>query len=239
MLACDALTLYPVTQRTTLFAIPAIVLLLATSLELLHGPVRLWLGGNWHRPLWRLGVIAMAAIACLSAFGRLPASELHLPSEEAAAAVRYLRQHVAPNDVVWVHASSAESFRLYTRMLGWRDAPARFGQTGWPCCPRGVEAYRGMGSPDKVRADIDAQLPVGTAQTVWLLNTTRPAHWRFVGLDEPTEIGALLRGRGCWEQPQPRFHNIAVGQFQCPGGSPTTTQRPTNVITLAAAKQSK
>lgn len=239
LLLCDALTLYPVTQRTTLFAIPAIVLLLAMSLELLHGPVRLWLGGNWHRPLWRLGVIAIVAIACLSAFGRLPASELHLPNEEAAAAVRYLRQHVAPDDVVWVHASSAESFRLYTRMLGWSDAPARFGQTGWPCCPRGVESYRGMGSKDKVRADIEAQLPVGAAQTVWILNTTRPAHWRFVGLDEPAETGALLRGRGCREQPQTQFHNIAVGQFQCPGGSPTITQRPPNVITLAAAKQSK
>lgn len=225
MLVCDALGLYPVTQRTTLFATPALVLVFAMSLDLLHGPLRLRLGGGWHRPLSRFGVIGLIAVACLSALGRLPADEIRLPNEEVAAAVEFLQRHVGPKDVVWVHASSSESFRLYQRMLGWQDAPARFGQTGWPCCPRGVESQRGMGSPEKVRADVDAQLPAGIAQTVWILNTTRAAHWRFVGVDEAAEFGAVLRQRGCREQPGPRFHNIAVGRFHCAGIDAPTSAR--------------
>jgi hypothetical protein len=137
------------------------------------------------------------------------------PSEDMDGAVSFLQTHVQPEDFLWVHASCLEAFKLYVRMNKWRNAPARFGRTGWPCCPRGItNTLMDTTSETLVRSDFGNALPSNFSGRVWLLFTTRPQHWRGRA-DEPHIMQTVLRERGCTEMSTPAFVNLRVGLFNC------------------------
>jgi len=135
--------------------------------------------------------------------------------EDVASAVSFLRSSVQRGDLLWVHASCSEAFELYARMTAWNDAPVQFGHTGWPCCPRGIPVVEGSGKEDDVRSDLTSRVPTSFSGTVWLLYTTRAAHWKFVGVDQTKVMEDVFRERGCLQQPTPAFYNIGVSSFDC------------------------
>jgi hypothetical protein len=209
------LDLYPMRARTGLFLLPALILLFFSDLELivdfsLHRLRREWL----ELPL---DIALLCAALLLFGVGvrKQPLSTLKVPDEDVASAVSYLRSSIQRGDVLWVHASCSEAFKLYAKMTAWSDAPARFGNTGWPCCPRGIPVVEGSSREEDVRSDINSGVPAGFSGRVWLLYTGRNSHWRFVGADEPKTVEAVFRERGCLQQPVPAFHNIGVSSFDC------------------------
>ena len=74
---------------------------------------------------------------------------------------------------------------------------------------------KGTGSDADVRNDIDRAIPMNFPGRIWLVYTTRPEHWEFVGIDEPRILNDLFRERGCRRVPAPSFHGIGVGIFDC------------------------
>jgi len=135
--------------------------------------------------------------------------------EDFAAAVRFLQQRVKPGDLLLVHACCKEGFLLYSKMEDWNPPQVLYGDTGWPCCARGKDARPGISTGSAVTGDLDAKIPRGYSGRIWLLFTTRPTHWSYVGLDEGEIWRKHLWERGCPPGPYLRFENLAVSPMDC------------------------
>jgi hypothetical protein len=190
-------------------------MLLMCSLQLIANFVQRKLRSDWLRAILDITVVVVTILVIVAGTRKIAMAEPRVPEEDAASAVSYLRQHVHQGDILWVHASTSETFKLYERILHWTDSPVRYGQTGWPCCPRGVVATKGASTENAVRRDIDNGIPDRVRGRIWLLYTTRSTHWEFVGLDESQITRSVFSERGCVEMPTPSFHNIGISAFDC------------------------
>jgi 4-amino-4-deoxy-L-arabinose transferase-like glycosyltransferase len=208
LIASDRFSWYPFTERTSLFAIPFVIVLVMSSLQLASFFV-LRRRRSWVRPL--LDLVLLCGIAITISAGR---HHLYGPREDMDGAVSFLRAHVQSGDFLWVHASCSEAFKLYIRMNEWQDAPAHYGHTGWPCCARGIYNTSDTFGELLVRNDFGSALPIGFRGRVWLLYTLRPEHWQGKP-NEPQIMRAILRERGCVEMPTPPFLDVGVSSFDC------------------------
>jgi hypothetical protein len=197
LVAANAMRLYPATPRTRLFALPCFLL---GSALVVHHVVR-----------WRhMGTVAwIVLIAAGSQAAWKQVSEHRNQTEEDyAGAVQYLRKHVAPADLLLVHASLIEGFKLY-----WPNSRAIFGDTGRPCCHRGP--FTRLSRKQAVIDDLDRKIPKEFSGRLWLVYSTRDTHWNYIGLDE----GKLWRNhvwdKGCPPGPYLAFPNLAISPMNC------------------------
>jgi uncharacterized membrane protein len=212
----DRFNWYPFTERTSLFALPCLIAVILSSMQLISFFV---VKGrrDWIRPF--VDAMVLCAIILTLIAGRNKNPRVLWPGEDMDGAVSFLHAHVQPDDFLWVHASCLEAFKLYTRMSKWQDAPARYGHTGWPCCPRGITVSEYTSSSEAlVRSDFGNALPRNFSGRVWLLYTTRSEHWESFA-DEPHIMQTILLERGCTESPTPGFFNVGVNFFDCKEGA--------------------
>jgi hypothetical protein len=139
----------------------------------------------------------------------------NLPDEDFAGAVQYLRQRVMPADILLVHPSVIEGFKLYTRMEGWHDHHAIYGDTGWPCCLRDKIAPPGASTERAVADDLDRKIPRGFSGRVWMLYSGRHSHWVWAGLDEGVVWRAHMTEEGCPPGPYRVLANLPVSAMEC------------------------
>ena len=231
LIICNGLGRYPLTARTSLFLLPEVILLFLCNLQLILDFLVVRLRREWVDPLLDGAMVCATLLVVVLGLAKQPwgavkAYSLHgtvppgmnmvsIPEEDMASAVSYLRSSVQSGDIVWVHASCAETFKLYARMTGWNDAGVRFGHTGWPCCPRGIAVDAGSGKDDDVRGDLNSGVPTSFTGTVWLVYTNRSYHWDYVGVDQSKIMEDVMRERGCIQKPTPTFFNIGVSEFDC------------------------
>jgi hypothetical protein len=236
LVAAGAFGWYPMSYRTRLFVFPCFLIVALMGLDDLTS----WLAQVRHNRSLRSrlspgdcvpnqlqsrdrrersgGAIAWLAVAAAVLLGIR--SELRsrpsLPKEDVNGAVRFLQRTVAPDDLLIVHPSVGESFRLYSAVHGWPSPPVTFGDTGWPCCPRDKIARPGVSTRKAVIADLDRMIPPRYAGRVWLLYTIRPTHWDWVGLDESNVWRDYFSDRGCaMPKPYLRFENLAITFAVC------------------------
>jgi hypothetical protein len=195
--AANAVHWYPATPRTRLFALPCFLLGAAILVQ--------------HLVRWRhTGTVAWVILiaAASQAAWKQVSEHRNQAEEDYAGSVQYLREHVAPADLLLVHASLIEGFKLY-----WPDSHAIFGDTGRPCCQRGQ--FTRLSSRQAVLADLDAKIPKGFTGRLWLIYSTRDTHWNYVGLDE----GKLWRNhawdKGCPPGPYLALANLAISPMDC------------------------
>jgi hypothetical protein len=205
--ASGALGWYPVSHRTRLFVLPCFALLVMMTLEDLLRP-RFDRGFEALALALTLGIVAHAALNQVI-------ERRAVPEEDFAAAVRFLEPRIRPGDLLLVHACCKEGFLLYSGMDGWKPPSVLYGDTGWPCCARGKDARPGKSTEAAVTGDLDAKIPRGYSGRVWLLFTTRPTEWSYVGLDEGELWRKHLWDRGCPPGPYLRFENLAVSPMNC------------------------
>jgi hypothetical protein len=213
LLIADWFSWYPFTRRTSLFLLPFIVSSFVSSLQLLSYFALARFRWHWLRPLLDVTLLGVTFLTVSEIALGTPFATLKLPREEVDTAVSFLHEHVQSGDVLWVHASCSEAFKLYTRMRGWPNARAKYGHTGWPCCARGVYNY--MSNESLVRDDFSGVIPNGFSGRVWLLYTNRASHWRMVGVDERRIMKTVLSEKGCTEIPTSVFLNVGVSSFDC------------------------
>jgi hypothetical protein len=208
-----ALGWYPVSHRTRLFALPCFTLLaMTTAQDLLRRWLRHWFDQN--------AIIQVTAVAlAIGIGGHAAASQVierrAIAEEDFASAVGLLQKRVGPNDLLLVHACCKEGFHLYSAMDGWNPPRVLYGETGWPCCARGKDARPGISTRGAVTGDLDSKIPRGFSGRVWLLYTTRPTQWTYVGLNEGELWRNHLWERGCPPGPYLRFENLAVSPMDC------------------------
>jgi 4-amino-4-deoxy-L-arabinose transferase-like glycosyltransferase len=193
---------YPVSHRTRLFLLPCFLLVLGINSE--------WL---LRRGIARRSMdFALVGLICLIAglgIRREFRGDRQLPEEDVEAAVLFLRGHVAPSDLLAVHASCREGFKLYAAMYTWKPPHVIFGDTGGPCCSREQPAL-------DAQMDLDAKVPHDLPGRVWLFYTTRAKHWSYAGLDESKVWNQYFAKRGCSPQASFPFRNLGVNLFGCP-----------------------
>jgi hypothetical protein len=195
--AANAVRLYPATSRTRLFALPCFLLGAAMVAQYLV---------RWRR----IGTVAWVVLiaAGSQAAWKQVSEHRNRAEEDYEGAVQYLRKHFAPADLLLVHASLIEGFKLY-----WPDNHAIFGDTGRPCCGRGK--FTRLSSKQAVLEDLDHKIPKGFSGRLWLVYSTRDTHWNYVGLDE----GKLWRNhvwdRGCPPGPYLALANLAISPMDC------------------------
>ena len=214
LFVCNGFMLYPVTNRTVLFLLPAVILLLLCSLQLIFDVVLQRSRREWLKPTRDLVMVCATLVLIVNGAWTQPWGTFHVPEEDVEGAVSFLHANVQSGDVLWVHSTCAEAFKLYAAMTGWSNAPAQFGHTGYPCCPRGVQVGGGVSNEKDVRSDLD-RVPASFSGKVWLLYNTRADHWAWVGADEPKIMEDVFRERGCLQKQTPTFHHIGVSYFDC------------------------
>jgi hypothetical protein len=205
--------LYPASPRTRLFVLPCFLLIAALNAEDLCG--RLLRGRRTPAVVNALTWLVVVALGSQSAWKQIRERQ-NAPVEDFEGAVRYLRQHVAPSNLLLVNASVIEGFKLYTRMENWPDNHAIYGNTGWPCCRRDKAPTQGTSTERVVAEDLDRRIPRGFSGRVWLLYSARHTHWMWAGLDEGVLWRSHLTDRGC--PPGPYYlvlPNLAISSMDC------------------------
>lgn len=215
LVAAERLGWYPESPRTFLFARPCLILAVTMFAEEYVGRWREKSQKRWVRPIAAVATIIWALVV-VSKYR----SE---PLEDYAATVSYLREHMAPNDLLLVHANAREGFRLYSTMANW-DAPVvlgniRWGNTGWPCCQRNhpvPDASLPMEKKESiVRADLARMIPGDFRGRIWLAYASRWRHWRYVGLDEGEFSRKILWNGGCTLGAYTLLPNIQISAMDC------------------------
>ena len=214
LFASELLGWYPASPRTQLFVRPCFLLLLAINAE------DLVTYAKWRRrPVDAIVVLAAAVVIFLGVRKQFHEGRFQ-PEENMSGAVRYLRKNVGPSDLVLVHPSLREGFLLYTAIQGWNAKPVIYGDTGWPCCPRGRPAGVDFSTPQKVRHDLDAKIPRDFHGRIWLFYTDRPLHWAYVRVEDSKLWQNYFWSRNCRPELYIRFANLGLTPMQCGGNSP-------------------
>jgi hypothetical protein len=213
-------------KRLSAFLLPCLFLLVSTGLESIWSPVRERLPMA-ARP--RANLLAMLFMMVpLAVFFLYARSQVVLAAageEDMASVVRLLHDRVADEDLVYLHPTVVEQAKLYFRIEDWRPARVTVGLGSWPCCAKRQEyVHRSPGS-EPVVDDFLHHATANPTGLVWLVYTTREAHWEAMRVDEPGAILAALPGAGCRVTDRADFTGMAVRQIECEGeGSPATRQ---------------
>ena len=210
----DLLNIYPVTGRTTLFLLPCRIILVIAGLELTVSTIH-QIDFKWFRPLaiWVAPTLA-GLILCIGSV-RQQHYEPVRPRENPQDAIACLKAEFHDGDGLYVHASMEENFKLYARLLNFRPVGVQWGNTGWPCCPRHVEFWRGRGSVLRVDEDLTRLYGTALPERLWILETLRASHWDYIGLNEPAVLEELLFRRGCTLISHQEWRNVGLNLFQC------------------------
>jgi hypothetical protein len=206
LFASELLGWYPASPRTQMFVRPCFILLLVMVLQDLASRTK------WK---WDAVVVLAAAVVIFLGVRKQFHEGRFQPEEDMAGAVRYLRMNVAPSDLVLVHASLREGFQLYTSIQTWTGQPAIYGDTEWPCCPRGKLAGPNVSTPEDVLHDVDSKVPHDFHGRIWLFYTDRPLHWDYVHVYDPKLWQNYFWSRGCTPGPYIRFANLGLVPMNC------------------------
>jgi hypothetical protein len=158
---------------------------------------------------------AMASLVWLffNTVGLMPFfAEEHEDSEEAVA---YLRQRAEANDVLYVHATMREQFKLYTRALPVPASRIVYGNIGMPCCPRRDYRSPQQESEKNITDEIVALTNAATGRRLWMLITNRGLHWFHVRRNDIEIFERGLAGQGCQKLGEERFTGVYVAGFGC------------------------
>jgi hypothetical protein len=135
--------------------------------------------------------------------------------EDAEDAVSYLVRQLQADDVLYVHASMREQFKLYTRGKSVEAGQIIYGKIGSPCCPRKDYRPPHRESISDIAADLAALGGAAAGQRLWLLVTARPSAWLHLQRNDIVWFERGLTKLGCGKTNENRFKGVYVGQFVC------------------------
>ncbi len=214
-------------ERVLAFLYPLLALAAGAGLEALaSGAARLAArrseprGGRWALAVAWIGFAALlAGIGLAASRGELRGLALRPPEEDAEGAVAFLAREVGAEDLLYVHSSMRESYRLYARRTP--PAPGRtlLGDVDWPCCPRGRRWRRDEDPATTMPLEL-ARISAARAGPgrIWVLVTDRESHFRQRGRRSPAMLQRGLASLGCRRAATTAFPGVRVDRYECVGG---------------------
>jgi hypothetical protein len=210
-------------HRVLLFAFPITVLVFCLGLQMIASLTGRLLSARSsglkaafvENAFGAVVFFAMAGLVWLlfSTFGLMPFfAEEHEDSEEAVA---YLKQHAQSNDVLYVHATMGEQFKLYTRAQPVQVSRVIYGKIGMPCCPRRDYQSPQQESEKDVADEITALSNAAIGRPLWVLMTNRGLHWFHVRRNDVAIFERGLAAKGCQKLREERFTGVYVAGFGC------------------------
>jgi uncharacterized membrane protein len=134
--------------------------------------------------------------------------------EDSEGAIAYVAQRLQANDVLYIHATMLEQFKLYNRAP---PVTARivYGKIGMPCCPRKDYRSPQQESAKDIADEILALSNVAAGRLLWLLITDRALHRVYARRNETEIFERGLAGRGCAKLEEAKLTGIYIGRFEC------------------------
>jgi hypothetical protein len=226
-LALNLAGIYPMARgnpRTLAFLLPLALLALGAGLEAFAraaaqlrsraGPTAAARAASTAGWLALVGVLAGLAGAALR--GGLAGLLTRPPEEDAEGAVAFLARETGADDLLYVHSSMRESFRLYARRATPAASRVVLGEVDWPCCPRG-RPYRRDEDPAQAMPGELVRLAAAGARgrRLWVLVTDREAHFRQRGRRAPALLERGLTRLGCERTATEGFRGVRVDRYEC------------------------
>ena len=210
-------------HRVLLFAFPVTALVFCLGLQMVANLTSRFLAARFsglkatsvENTFGALVFFAMAGLVWLffNTVGLMPFFvEEHEDSEEAVA---YLRQRVQADDVLFVHATMREQFKLYTRA---QPVPARrlvYGKVGMPCCPRSDYRSPQQESEQDITDEITALSSAAAGRRLWVLMTNRGLHWFHVQRNDIEIFERGLASKDCQKLAEEKFTGVYIAGFGC------------------------
>src|SRR5262245_16915599 len=135
--------------------------------------------------------------------------------EDSSEAIAYLARRVQANDVLYVHATMREQFKLYGGMPPAATSSIFYGKVGMPCCPRKNYRSPQQESADDVIGEISAVSSSAAGRSLWLLVTDRSLHWFYLQRNDIEILERGLAKQGCEKTEEAKFTGVYIGYFRC------------------------
>jgi uncharacterized membrane protein len=134
--------------------------------------------------------------------------------EDSEKAIAYVAQRLQTNDVLYIHATMREQFKLYNRApLG--TANIVYGKIGMPCCPRKDYRSPQQESAKDIADEILALSNVAAGRFLWLLITDRALNRVYAQRNDIEIFERGLADRGCAKLDEAKLTGVYIGRFEC------------------------
>lgn len=225
-IALNLLGMFPLPgfdHRLLVFVFPTIVLAFALGLQCLARLVCCFIASRIEsfKAVTGENVVGAIVFVGMAVLGLLVFSSVGLQPyfaeehEESEQAVAYLAQRVQSKDVLYVHASMREQFKLYSRALPVTASSIVFGKIGMPCCPRKDYRSPSQETVTDIAREIFALGEASTGRFLWLLITDRPLHWFQIRRNDIEIFERGLGNQSCEKMEEARFTGVYVARFGC------------------------
>jgi len=225
-IALNLIGIFPLPEfnhRLLVFVFPTLVLAFALGLQCLARFLCCFIASRIESFKAMTGENAAGAIlfAGLAVLGLLVFSSVGLQPyfaeerEDSEQAVAYLAQRVQANDVLYVHSSMREQFRLYNRTTPVSAGKIVYGKIGMPCCPRKDYRRPTQESFMDIADEVSPLADASTGGSLWLLITDRPLHWFVVRRNDIEIFERILAQVNCERNDQAWLAGVYVARFGC------------------------
>jgi hypothetical protein len=168
---------------------------------------------------WLAAALLLAGLAAAAPRGALRAIAERPAEEDAEAAVASLARATGPDDLLYVHSTLRESFRLYARRTPPAAARVVLGEIDWPCCPRGRAWRRDEDPASELPGELARIAEAGVrGRHLWVIVTDRESHFRQRGRRSPALLERGLVHLGCARRATEQFRNVRVDRYECAPG---------------------
>jgi uncharacterized membrane protein len=134
--------------------------------------------------------------------------------EDSEGAIAYVSQRLQANDVVYVHATMREQFKLYNRSPPDMTRIV-YGKIGMPCCPRTDYRNPQQESAKDIADEILAVSNVAAGRFLWILITDRALNRVYARRNDIEIFERGLTDRGCAKLDETKLTGVYIGHFEC------------------------
>jgi hypothetical protein len=220
----NALAIYPIgIARVMLYLLPCIIILFVYGLQAISvrldsvvaKALNLGRGGHLTNPLALLSSLLLVLLFLPSnSENGLSSLIHHEPIEASEHAIRYLAERVEQSDVVYIHASMREQFKLYSHLTPVAATNLVLGNIGWPCCPRDVSLSEPKGLElEKALVEEVSRVEFRDSTTIWLLFIDHPRYWARKGRSDPEVFKRRLAKTG-WFHSAVKLRGVHIDKYE-------------------------
>jgi hypothetical protein len=165
------------------------------------------------------GIIMFTAFALILAMEIKTDAEPYIyikPRENVSGAMEYISKNSTENDILYIHSSMREQFKLYANLYPISSDIIIYGNIGWPCCTRENSDNELQSQEQIMSKEINRLKYPKHNYYLRLLFTGRNVHWKYIKRNDPENFKLWLSEIGCVNVASVvRYENIRIDEYIC------------------------